>query len=699
MWFSVGIDLGTSFACAAVGGPGGTRMIPLSPNVVVPSVACPGPDGTLLTGLEALTAARDPSMLARGFKRRLGDPSRLVLGSSSYTPTALMAAQLRDALRTVQRVQGGLPSSVVLTYPAIWGPYRREQFAEVPRMAGVTNYRLATEPEAAATHYSNERRLGEGAVVAVYDLGGGTFDTTVLRVRGGRMEILGTPEGIEHMGGVDFDETLLANVDERLDGAISALDLEDPEQASALARIRAMCIKAKEDLSIEPDVTLSVPLPSGPREVTISRLEFNEMIRPSVQMTADTLRRTVAGAGLQPNDLAAILLAGGSSRIPLVSQLISKEFGRPVRLSLHPKFTVALGAAAIAAQQQVEPQPPVSSGPIPVLPSPAPAPQAPAQPLATGTYPALGVAALHQAGKSPKARFARNRKTRMALAAAAVAAVVGVGSAVLVAVTRSQEPGYAAAGAYGTALSVGASSVTPSTETPMSGASQAPSSGPSKASEAPGTAEAQVPQAKATSKAKPPATNGSAPRPMVVFDGTAVAPWEGYIGSADSSWSGTDLVSGTVRDGAITARIDQHGVRATWNGRGAAQVYFQSSPDLSKARDLTRFFDSDGAIVFDVVVHRPPTRETTLEVHCGYPCRTMVSIDGVLKRLEQGRQTRLTVPLACFNRNKAYQLNQERVNTAWLVYTEGELSATFSNIRWVAKAGAGKDAISCDELG
>src|SRR5690606_35388538 len=163
MWFSVGIDLGTSFACAAVGGPGGTGMIPLSPNVVVPSVACPGPDGAMLTGLAAITAARDPRLLAHGCKRRLGVPTVLVPGGSSCTPTALMAAQLRDALRTVHRVQGGLPSSVVLTYPAIWGPYRREQFAEVPRMAGVTNYRLVTEPEAAATHYSNERRLGEGS--------------------------------------------------------------------------------------------------------------------------------------------------------------------------------------------------------------------------------------------------------------------------------------------------------------------------------------------------------------------------------------------------------------------------------------------------------------------------------------------------------------------------------------------------------
>src|SRR5690606_13357838 len=131
---------------------------------------------------------------------------------------------------------------------------RRVDCADDPMLAGLQSCRLVTGPEAAATPYSNQRRLGEGEVVAVYDLGGGPFDTTILRVRGGRMEILGTPEGIEHMGGVDFDETLLANIDERLDGAITELDEEDPEHATALAKIRAMVVKAKEDLSIEPDV-------------------------------------------------------------------------------------------------------------------------------------------------------------------------------------------------------------------------------------------------------------------------------------------------------------------------------------------------------------------------------------------------------------------------------------------------------------
>ena len=389
MGYGLGIDLGTSFTSAAVSDPHGTRMVPLSPDVVVPSVACPAPDGSVLTGPAALDAAGE---VARAFKRRLGDPTPLVLGGAAYSPATLMAAQLRDVLATVTRTFGGPPASIVLTCPAIWGPYRREQFAEVPRLAGVTNYELVTEPEAAATHYSAERRLGDGEVVAVYDLGGGTFDTTILRMRGHGMEILGTPEGIEHMGGVDFDETLLAHLDDRLDGVVSALDPADPATAGVLKEIRATCVRAKEELSSEPDVRLSVPLPAGPRDITVTRLEFNDMIRPSVRQTIDALRRTIGSAGLRPDDLSAVLLAGGSSRIPLVSQLVAQEFGKPVRVAPHPKFTVALGAAAIAARPGT-----IATPTTPIVPVPAPRPPLPA-PRRKWLVPAVAAAAVAVVG-------------------------------------------------------------------------------------------------------------------------------------------------------------------------------------------------------------------------------------------------------------------------------------------------------------
>lgn len=379
--YSVGIDLGTSFTSAAVRGPRGTRVVPLGPEVVAPSLVYATTAGILLTGASARDAAGDAAgargetgRLARDFKRRLGDPTPHVLGGTAYSSAALMAAQLRDVLTRVTLSEGAPPTSVVLTCPAIWGSYRREHFTEVPRLAGIRSYDLITEPEAAAAHYSAEWAVGSGEIVAVYDLGGGTFDSTVLRTRPGGMDILGTPDGIEQLGGADFDEALLGYVDEQLDGAVSALDPADPGGDSALTMIRAACVRAKEDLSAEPDVELSVPLPDGPRTLTITRLRFNRLIQPTIQSTIEALHRTISSAGLRPADLSAILLAGGSSRVPLVGQMIREEFGKPVRVALHPKHTVALGATMVrppTAPPSARPAPPV----IPAVPTGVPARQ------------------------------------------------------------------------------------------------------------------------------------------------------------------------------------------------------------------------------------------------------------------------------------------------------------------------------------
>ncbi|MFR9730671.1 Hsp70 family protein [Saccharopolyspora sp. MS10] len=374
MRYGVGIDLGTSFTSAAISSPGSTRMVPMSPSMIVPSVAYRVPGGALLTGDAALSPDTDPRKVARNFKRRLGDPAPLFLGGATYSAAALMAAQLRDVISAATRITGGPPESVVLTYPAVWGPYRREHFTEVPRLANIPDVRLLTEPEAAATHYSTERRLGDGEVIAVYDLGGGTFDSTVLRMRDGRMEILGTPEGVEQLGGVDFDRAIRAHLDQRLDGAISELDPSDPRDATALTEIEALCVRAKEALSTEPDVRLSVPMPAGPREITITRLQFNEMIAPTVRLTIDALHRTTQSAGLRIRDLSAVLLAGGSSQVPLVRQQIAEEFAKPVRAALHPKYTVALGAAQLSVRPVEAPvSVPVSSPIEPPAPPEAPA--------------------------------------------------------------------------------------------------------------------------------------------------------------------------------------------------------------------------------------------------------------------------------------------------------------------------------------
>ncbi|PRY38963.1 Hsp70 family protein [Umezawaea tangerina] len=350
MTYSLGIDLGTTCTAAAVSDGTGTRIVRLGREATVSSAVFVAESGELITGDAAeREAVGQPLRASRAHKRRLADPNLLRIAGSVRSPTSLMAAQLRDVVDTVTRAQGRPPGVVVLTCPAVWGPYRREHFIQVPRLAGLRNVRVVTEPEAAAMHYSVERRLGDGEIVGVYDLGGGTFDATILRARPNGMEILGTPEGVEQLGGLDFDDALLAFVDGQLGGALSSMDTPLVDHARLRHAAREACRQAKEDLSTNAETVIRVESPDGTRhETAISRAKFNSLIKSHLDLTTESLKRAIGSAGLNPADLTGVLLAGGSSRIPFVEQIVSDAFGKPVRVGLHPKLTVAMGAAAIA---------------------------------------------------------------------------------------------------------------------------------------------------------------------------------------------------------------------------------------------------------------------------------------------------------------------------------------------------------------
>ncbi|WP_240519497.1 Hsp70 family protein [Amycolatopsis antarctica] len=143
----------------------------------------------------------------------------------------------------------------------------------LPRIAGLKHVRVITEPEAAAMHYSVERRLGEGEIVGVYDLGGNTFDATILRASQHAMDNLGMPDGVDQLGGIDFDDTLLALVDDKLSGVlqVSLLDLENPEKVQALLSAREACKAAKEQLSPTTETVVHLKLHGDTQNVTVSR--------------------------------------------------------------------------------------------------------------------------------------------------------------------------------------------------------------------------------------------------------------------------------------------------------------------------------------------------------------------------------------------------------------------------------------------
>lgn len=364
--YGVGIDLGTSFTAAATASAWALDMVPLAGQAVVtPSVAYLDEKGTLLTGEAAdRLGLQDPSRAAREFKRRLGDPTPVILDGAPYSPTALMAALLRSVVDTVSEARGGPPDRIVLTHPAVWGPYRREQFAAIPHLAGLPRPQAepgavagsdgptvitTTEPVAAATYYCSTQPLPPDGLLAVYDLGGGTFDSAVVRNGRDGLEIIGTPEGIEWLGGADFDQAIMDHVDRQLDGAITALDPTDPGTASILATLQRDCMLAKEALSTREQADITVPLPGSVRHVTVTRKAFEQMITPSVETTMETFRRTLTAAGITLQDLTAVLLVGGSSQIPLVTQLLRDTLRRPVMINTHPKHAVALGAAMLSS--------------------------------------------------------------------------------------------------------------------------------------------------------------------------------------------------------------------------------------------------------------------------------------------------------------------------------------------------------------
>ena len=389
--YTLGVDLGTTYTAAAVrtDGPaptGQTQIVQAqivqlgSRRAEIPSLVFLREDGVVLVGDAAeRRGAREPARLAREFKRRLGDPVPVLVGGSPIPAHALIARVMEHVRETVIRGQEGPPARVSVTHPANWGPYKRELLLQAMTLADVPDVELRTEPEAAAVQYASQERVRPGEVVAVYDLGGGTFDAAVLRKTDTGFQLLGEPAGIEQLGGADFDEAVLAHVVDQLGPMAADLDPADPAVVEALGQLRRECVVAKEDLSSDTEVLIPVALPSVHTRVRLNRSEFEQMIGPALRETVAAMRRALRSAGVEAGGLRSILLAGGSSRIPLVSELLSTEFGRPLVLDANPEHSIALGAALAsgAAVMAAPPARPVAAAVVP----------APARPYPTAPYP------------------------------------------------------------------------------------------------------------------------------------------------------------------------------------------------------------------------------------------------------------------------------------------------------------------------
>ncbi len=354
MGYRLGVDLGTTWSAAAVarsetGGSGTAERIEMATLGVrtaeIPSVVALLDDDTILVGSAAeQRSITEPERVAREFKRRIGDPTPLIVGGVPRSAEALMAALLKHIVATVAANEGEPPEQIVLTHPANWGPYKLERFVQIFELAGLPPGEILPEPVAAARHYLAEHPAQVGGTIAVFDFGGGTFDAAVLRHDGDRFSLVGQARGLEQLGGIDLDRSVMHHVIEAV--GIDFDRLEDtPSNRAAVSRLRVDCIAAKEILSYDTVATIPVMLPDYHDEVRLTRSEFENMIRPAVNDAVTVVEATIADAGLQPEDITAFLLVGGTSRIPLVNQVLTSRLDRPVLADTHPKHVVAKGAA------------------------------------------------------------------------------------------------------------------------------------------------------------------------------------------------------------------------------------------------------------------------------------------------------------------------------------------------------------------
>jgi Fe-S protein assembly chaperone HscA len=277
-----------------------------------------------------------------------GEVLRIRLGEKTFTPPEISALILRQLKRNAERFFGAQVTKAVITVPAYFNDAQRQATKDAGRIAGLEVLRLVNEPTAASLAYGLDRK--QNGIVAVYDLGGGTFDISILKLHDGIFEVIAT-NGDTHLGGDDIDNLLITIA---LDDTLGdlGLDLRSKDlrhNAEAVQAIRNAVIEAKIALSSQPSVKLDVELPGGKRYVReITREQFEQLIQPIIDRTVGPCKQALKDAGLKPEQIDEVVLVGGSTRIPKVRALVKELFHREPHTDLNPDEVVALGAAVQA---------------------------------------------------------------------------------------------------------------------------------------------------------------------------------------------------------------------------------------------------------------------------------------------------------------------------------------------------------------
>jgi molecular chaperone DnaK len=390
--WTLAVDFGTSFTVAAIRvGTRAPEAIEIGGDRRVPSVVLVAEEGVGAPRIDVGRVAEDlsstrPGSVLRAPKRRLGEPAPVVLGGRPYQVVDLVGALLRHVYDEAVRHQGSPPARLCLTHPATWSRPRLARLLESAAKVGLPEVTLIAEPVAAALAYASDSSVPDGAHVAVYDLGGGTFDTTVLRADGGSFTVIGRPGGDANLGGELFDELLVNLVGERLDPAVwDELQVSDElPWRQAAAALRNEVRRAKESLSSSAEAGLLLPLPGGMVHEKLSRADLEGVVGPYIDESVRLLVQSVRDAGVDPADLASVYLVGGASRMPIVEQKLTAALpGTVISRRGDPKTVVAVGATlaeptgsvldlqAAGGRTTLESQPVIGASVVPPPPAPA----------------------------------------------------------------------------------------------------------------------------------------------------------------------------------------------------------------------------------------------------------------------------------------------------------------------------------------
>ncbi|MGQ9497559.1 MAG: molecular chaperone DnaK [Desulfotomaculales bacterium] len=347
----VGIDLGTTNSCIAVMEGGEVTVIPNAEGSrITPSVVGWTKTGERLVGeMAKRQAVSNPERTVRSIKRYMGTNHRVKIDDKEYTPEEISAMILQKLKADAESYLGEKVEKAVITVPAYFNDAQRQATKDAGRIAGLDVLRIINEPTAASLAYGLDKE--ESQTILVYDLGGGTFDVSILEIGDGVFEVKAT-SGNTRLGGDDFDQRII----DWMVGEFrkeTGIDLRNDRMA--MQRLKEAAEKAKIELSTLHTTNINLPFisagPDGPKhlDLTLSRAKFEELTRDLVEMTMGPTRQAMEDAGLKPGDIHKVLLVGGATRMPCVQEAVRRFFGKDPHKGINPDECVAIGAAIQAA--------------------------------------------------------------------------------------------------------------------------------------------------------------------------------------------------------------------------------------------------------------------------------------------------------------------------------------------------------------